>query len=165
MIDRTKCRVCRICVEICPNLIFKAENDKIEVHQERIHLCIKCGQCMSVCPEKAVCIPGLSYDKDFFELPEKSEYENAFNNLIETRRSVRTFKEKPIPKENRAIKEFNHMNRWWKLAYLTRRMLWATHPWVSQKAIPFVLSIEPFLDQRFLWLLNPAVPGWMRLPS
>ena len=64
----------------------------------------------------------------------------------------------------RATEEFRRMNRWWKLAYLTRRLLWATHPWGPRKLIPAVLRLLPHVDQRFLWLLNPAVPGWMRLP-
>ncbi len=65
----------------------------------------------------------------------------------------------------RAIEEFRRMNHWWRLAYLTRRMLWATHPWGPRKLIPWVLGLVPHVDQRFLWLLNPAVPGWMRLPA
>jgi|BarGraNGADG00312_1021997.scaffolds.fasta_scaffold07619_1 NAD(P)-binding Rossmann-like domain len=65
----------------------------------------------------------------------------------------------------RATEEFHRMNRWWRLSYLTRRMLWATHPWGPRLAIPAVLRLMPHVDQRFLWLLNPAVPGWMRLPK
>jgi len=65
----------------------------------------------------------------------------------------------------RATKEFRRMNRWWKLSYLTRRMLWATHPRGPRIAVPAVLRLVPHVDQRFLWLLNPAVPGWMRLPK
>ncbi len=64
-----------------------------------------------------------------------------------------------------AMREFHRMNRWWRLAYLTRRLLWATHPWGPRTLIPVVLGLVPHVDQRFLWLLNPAVPGWMRLPK
>jgi hypothetical protein len=65
----------------------------------------------------------------------------------------------------KATAEFRRMNRWWKEAYLLRRMLWATHPWGPRIAIPTVLKLVSHVDQRFLWLLNPAVPGWMRLSS
>jgi len=65
----------------------------------------------------------------------------------------------------RAAGEFRRMNRWWKFGFLTRRLLWATHPWGPRRAIPAVLRLLPHVDQRFLWLLNPAVPGWMRLPK
>jgi hypothetical protein len=70
-----------------------------------------------------------------------------------------------IHDRERATKEFRRMNRWWKEAYLLRRMLWATHPWGPRIAVPAVLRLVPHVDQRFLWLLNPAVPGWMRLPK
>ena len=36
----------------------------------------------------------------------------------------------------RATEEFRRMNRWWKLGYLTRRLLWATHPWGPRMADP-----------------------------
>lgn len=67
--------------------------------------------------------------------------------------------------KKRAIGEFRRMNHWWKLGYLTRRLLWATHPWGPRMAIPALLGILPHVDQRFLWLLTPAIPGWMRLPK
>jgi hypothetical protein len=63
-----------------------------------------------------------------------------------------------------ALKEFRRMNRWWKWSLLMRRLLWATHPWGPRILIPAVLRLQAHVDQRFLWLLNPAVPGWMRLP-
>jgi len=64
-----------------------------------------------------------------------------------------------------AAREFRRMNRWWRLSFLLRRLLWATHPWGPRVAVPGVLGLLPRVDQRFLWLLNPAVPGWMRLPG
>lgn len=70
-----------------------------------------------------------------------------------------------VRNREKAAEEFRRMNRWWKLAYLTRRLLWATHPWGPRRIIPAVLGILPRVDQRLLWLLNPAVPGWMRLPE
>lgn len=70
-----------------------------------------------------------------------------------------------VDDRKRATEEFRRMNRWWKLGYLTRRMLWATHPWGPRLAIPAVLRLVQHVDQRYLWLLNPAVPGWMRLPK
>lgn len=64
----------------------------------------------------------------------------------------------------KAIAEFRRMNRWWTEAYLLRRLLWATHPWGPRIAIPMVLRLARRVGQRYLWMLNPAVPGWMRLP-
>jgi len=95
-IDSTLCKNCRVCVEICPNIIFQADNDHTSVRPERAGLCFMCGQCMAACPEKAIQVEGLDYSKDFFDLPEVI---NSFDALIQTRRSVRAFKDIPVPKD------------------------------------------------------------------
>lgn len=64
-----------------------------------------------------------------------------------------------------AMSEFRRMNKWWKVAYAARRVLWATHPWGPRFAMPRVLNLAPRVDQRYVWMLTPAVPGWMRLPG
>ena len=62
-------------------------------------MCLQCGQCMAICPTKSVHVGGLSYNKDFDELPEnKSNYKN-FIETLSTRRSVRTFKDRPVSEE------------------------------------------------------------------
>lgn len=99
LIDNAKCKLCKTCVGICPAVIFKLENEKITTKPERIHICITCGQCMAGCNEKAILVNGLTYENNFFDLPEKVDYSIPFDSLIKSRRSVRTFKEKPIPKE------------------------------------------------------------------
>ena len=95
-IDSALCKNCRTCTEICPNVIFIAEDHTTKVRPERISLCFACGQCMAACREKAISVEGLDYDRDFFELPESV---NSFNALIQTRRSIRSFKDIPVPKE------------------------------------------------------------------
>jgi NAD-dependent dihydropyrimidine dehydrogenase PreA subunit/nitroreductase len=95
-IDDTLCRKCKICLEVCPNGIFQAINTYTSVKSERIELCILCGQCMAACPEKAISVTGLDYNKDFFDLPETI---NSFNALIQSRRSVRAFKDIPVPSD------------------------------------------------------------------
>jgi NAD-dependent dihydropyrimidine dehydrogenase PreA subunit/nitroreductase len=92
----TRCGNCKTCVEICPNGIFQIMNQLPSVRPERIELCFMCGQCMAACPEKAIRVAGLDYEKDFFDLPESI---NSFNALIQTRRSVRAFKDIPVPKD------------------------------------------------------------------
>lgn len=95
-IDNIICKKCKVCVEVCPNIIFQTDNNLTSVKSERIELCIMCGQCMAACPEKAIQVTGLDYNKDFFELPETI---NSFNALIQSRRSVRAFKDTPVPKD------------------------------------------------------------------
>ncbi|RIK09818.1 MAG: hypothetical protein DCC49_05220 [Acidobacteria bacterium] len=62
-----------------------------------------------------------------------------------------------------ALAEFRRLNRWWKVAYLARRVLWATHPWGPRAAMPQVLKLAPHIDQRYVWMVTPAIPGWMHL--
>jgi len=85
---------------VCPNKIpVKDDTGLITVRREREHLCIECGQCMAVCQTHSINAGKLSYENDFFELSGEKPSENAFNELIFSRRSVRNFKDKPVPKE------------------------------------------------------------------
>jgi nitroreductase/NAD-dependent dihydropyrimidine dehydrogenase PreA subunit len=95
-IDSTLCKKCNVCVDVCPNGIFRTDKNLISVKSERIELCFLCGQCMASCSEKAIQVLGLDYNKDFFDLPETI---NSFDTLIQSRRSVRAFKNNPVPKD------------------------------------------------------------------
>ena len=54
---------------------------------------------MAVCPAKSINVEGLSYSRDFFEISETSEAETSFFDMIATRRAIRNFQDKPVPKE------------------------------------------------------------------
>jgi nitroreductase len=56
---------------------------------------------MAVCSTKSIVVEGLAYEKDFYDLPnnELNGYEKAFYDIIHTRRAIRNFKDKPVPKE------------------------------------------------------------------
>jgi len=92
-----------LCVEVCPNKILtKNEVGEKAYRPERVETCFKCGQCMAVCDTKSVLIDGLSYETDFFELPHQYEQDaikKSFYDLIITRRAIRNFKNKPVPRE------------------------------------------------------------------
>ena len=99
-IRKETCKKCNLCAEVCPNKIFRknAENE-MSVREDRAQVCFKCGQCMAICSTKSVIVNGLSYEGDFFDLTESASLETAFNDLITTRRAIRNFKDKPVPKE------------------------------------------------------------------
>jgi ferredoxin len=98
-VDLTTCKKCRLCAEICPAGIIQAD-DAARFRDDRVHLCISCGQCMAACPTGAISINGLSYERDFFPLPERQEsWQEAYFNLISSRRSVRNFQDRPVPRE------------------------------------------------------------------
>ena len=99
-IDQQTCKVCGLCAEVCPNkILLKNPLGGITFRQDRLQFCMKCGQCMAICPTKSIRIEGLSYSRDFFEIPEKFVVEAPFFNMISTRRAIRNFKDQPVPKE------------------------------------------------------------------
>lgn len=93
------CSACGLCEAVCPNRIICKSEQGMTVISDRLPLCFKCGQCMSICPNTAVQVEGLSYDKDFFEIKGFCADENAFYQMIATRRAVRNFKDTPVTAE------------------------------------------------------------------
>lgn len=98
-VNHDTCKKCVLCTEVCPNKIIIKSDSIITYRNDRIDLCFKCGQCMAICPTKSITINGLSYDEDFFDLPDNNQYEDVFYNMIYARRAVRNFHDKPVPKE------------------------------------------------------------------
>jgi ferredoxin len=98
-VDVHTCKKCGLCAEVCPAGIITA-NEGVSFVLERESLCIRCGQCMSVCPSRSITVEGLTYEKDFFPLPVRQEsWWDSFYGLIRTRRSIRRFKDRPVPRE------------------------------------------------------------------
>jgi hypothetical protein len=54
---------------------------------------------MAICPTKSILIDGLSYERDFFEIPEDFSLGNSFLTMIANRRAIRNFQDKPVPRE------------------------------------------------------------------
>jgi nitroreductase len=56
---------------------------------------------MAVCSTRSITVEGLSYETDFFELPQNgsNDYEKSYYDMIRTRRAIRNFKDKPVPRE------------------------------------------------------------------
>ncbi len=95
------CTRCNLCAEVCPNKIIflNKSTNKMESNEERLPTCITCIQCMAVCPTKSININDFNYTNDLFELPKAIVYEDVFYNMISTRRAIRNFKDKEVPKE------------------------------------------------------------------
>jgi len=54
---------------------------------------------MAICPSQAIHIDGLSYRDHVFELPRPDLEYDRFHSLLLGRRSVRVFKDRPVPRE------------------------------------------------------------------
>jgi len=99
-INKETCKKCLLCCEVCPNNIIAAnDTHDIAALPNRVDLCFACGQCMAVCASRSIVVEGLLYERDFFDLPHESAKEASFYNLIASRRAIRNFKDKPVPKD------------------------------------------------------------------
>ncbi len=93
-ICESRCTGCGECVRDCPNYCLFLSQGKA---QYRAELCIACGHCLAVCPQGAVSISGF----DAAEIHPASSYcpdPEALLAAMESRRSVRRFQKKPIPR-------------------------------------------------------------------
>lgn len=94
------CRRCGLCASICPTGTIKQEEKELPaINSAGVSTCIECGHCMSVCPNKSINLGELSYDRDFFDLSKERIDFVSFLDFISSRRSIRFFQEKPVPRE------------------------------------------------------------------
>jgi len=99
-IDYEKCESCRLCVKVCPSKILDInENKQTYFIPERKHICLECGHCMAICSTQAITVNDMTFEKDFTLIPENKINYDEFNKFLETRRSVREFKNKDVEKE------------------------------------------------------------------
>jgi nitroreductase/NAD-dependent dihydropyrimidine dehydrogenase PreA subunit len=158
-VDRDLCKRCWSCVGVCPMMIYEKKDEEVFVVEERTRLCIGCGHCMAACREKAVSVPTLSYDRDFFDLPAATAAPQDFLGLIRSRRSTRLFKEDAVPREtleeivgqiSLAPMGFPPQNV--QIAVLKDRAS-------VEKVLPFVVA---FYDKLIAWMKNPVARFFMR---
>ena len=98
-IDQNQCAGCGICGDICPRHILETiiQNDEknIIVSPERSHLCLKCGDCVAVCPSSCIMVDGLK-SEEFFPFRESGIHSDQLVSLFSQRRSIRRYKNKRI---------------------------------------------------------------------
>jgi nitroreductase/NAD-dependent dihydropyrimidine dehydrogenase PreA subunit len=96
-IDSTKCTQCGLCFEVCPNYVLAlSEGQKIQVKYPG--QCCVCGHCVAICPENALIHQEIPAEK-FEDLPVIKISPESMRILLLSRRSIRAFKEKSVPKE------------------------------------------------------------------
>jgi nitroreductase/NAD-dependent dihydropyrimidine dehydrogenase PreA subunit len=97
VIDSTKCTQCGLCFEVCPNYVLAlSEGQEIQVRYPE--QCCVCGHCVAICPENALIHQEISAEK-FEDLPVIKISPESMRILLLSRRSIRAFKEKSVPKE------------------------------------------------------------------
>lgn len=99
-VDLGKCRRDGICSKVCPAMIINNDAEGVPfLVPGGAERCIGCGQCVAFCPHDACSLDGLPMDKaervnrKILPSPESAA------ELLKTRRSVRVFSEKMVPRE------------------------------------------------------------------
>lgn len=101
-IDQESCKACGICGHVCPRHVpetTELDGKKVTtISSERIALCMGCGQCAAVCPTDSIRVDGLPHE-GFNPLGSLDIREDQLITLMEQRRSIRRYKDKPVPRE------------------------------------------------------------------
>ncbi len=99
-INQETCNKCGICVAECPRrIIVLSDGDFPQIAEQVEATCNACGHCVAVCPRGS-----LSHRDSPLEMSPKIQ-ENLkvtaeqVEQLLKSRRSVRVFKKKPVPRE------------------------------------------------------------------
>ncbi len=96
-VNHETCKACAFCVKACPNSLLELTTEKkIVFRPEFSDLCVTCGHCMAVCPTASMHIEGLDYERDFYDVPKKSQPFD-FMDFVKNRRAIRNYKSKPLP--------------------------------------------------------------------
>ena len=103
VIDQSRCNQCGTCGRVCPRYVPETrardggEGKITEVCAARRHLCIDCGQCAAVCQHDAIRVDGLRHEQ-LVSITPHGIGGDALLALLEQRRSVRRYKDKPVPR-------------------------------------------------------------------
>lgn len=97
-VDAHKCKRDNICIDECPIRILIADKETgvAKMRQGAEDACIRCGHCVAVCPHGAVRMEGMPYE-DFVPVRRDLEIDDeAAEQFLRGRRSIRTFREQPV---------------------------------------------------------------------
>ena len=93
---KDKCSECMLCVRDCVMGVWRNVDGKsLPLHTE---MCNGCSHCIAVCPCDAIIHNGLKKE-EVSDVPVKNLSPDAYRDTIISRRSIRQFKNQPVPRE------------------------------------------------------------------
>ncbi len=100
-VDAKKCTGCGFCADECPAGVFMlcpAPDGSRTAQVSYLSHCTCCGHCVAICPAGAVVHGELPADK-FEDRAHVVVAPDAMRVFLMSRRSIRSFKDKPVPEE------------------------------------------------------------------
>lgn len=163
-VNHETCERCGLCVAICPLRIPHLDSEQsdravVEFRDDRLQSCMRCGHCMAICPTESIRIDGLFYEEDFFDLPGSDWNADAFFALIASRRSVRIFKDIPVPQE--ALQRIVNAMLFAPMAYTPSKVeiTVVQSTTIIEQALPIMVGIYEALIKR---MKNPLLRYMIR---
>jgi ferredoxin len=102
--DTEKCTTCGICSMICPlNAIVSGEDGFHSLPAESEALCTLCGHCEAVCPTNAIAVNYQVFPPEDDTAGTGQISPDLLTKYVQSRRSIRVFKDMPIEKEKIAV--------------------------------------------------------------
>jgi nitroreductase len=99
-IDQNTCKRCGLCAEVCSlNLIAFRKNNFPRKVPGFDQMCLKCGHCVAICPAGSLTHKDIPVEKCPVIKPELKITEAQCEQFIRARRSIREFKDQPVPRE------------------------------------------------------------------
>ncbi len=96
-VDFERCTECGLCARDCVSGVYLLSEGKPEIKNPQY--CNKCSHCVAVCPEQAVTHHGLA-GTPARPVDRKKIDPEAYRETVLSRRSVRLYKQEPVPKED-----------------------------------------------------------------
>jgi len=94
--NEDQCSECMLCVQDCIAGVWRVVDGKSKPVEA--DLCNLCSHCLAVCPREAISHDGLKKEQ-IIPVNRKNLNPDIYRDIIISRRSVRQFKQEPVPKE------------------------------------------------------------------
>lgn len=91
-----KCNECMLCVKDCAAGVWREDGQKSALIDPES--CNRCSHCLSVCPQGAIEHDVLD-SKQIRRTDKKQMDPEVYNEIVTSRRSIRHYKDKPVPRE------------------------------------------------------------------
>lgn len=121
-VDKSKCIRCGLCIKDCSCSVLEFdENKNPKVAENAEGRCMKCQHCLVVCPMGAISVFGKNPDDSL--IPFKDGNSDIILNQIQSRKSVRHYKQANLDKET--LYKLKNMLNWVPTGCNDHRLLFA----------------------------------------